>query len=511
MGIKMPEQKKPAQQKQPQKQTDKNIQNKGSNLPQENQPFKKKLEEIYERHQKDIEERKRAAAVDLSGGKAKRTEEHPREGFAKTDSNQNKKKNRDIKQIRKDSSPKITQNFTKQNEPPKIQLEYKQGIENQKQKEQTKNSIPKAQTEPKNYSPKKESIDPNKKQDFRNSFQVPPQKTVIKNNPQPPKVEKGFDINKKEAFPPKEKHFQQKREGSEAVPIPPKPSLRNEWGLEGGDKISPIRTYQNDIASTVKEKKESLTSVREKETKRARARGDKPRYEEKRETQKKTLKREKLVRILSTVFVVLIAGAGLYAGYSFYLSRTDSGSVNSNPSNGSGLISFNTQKTISLSESQEMTEAIRKIIGDTQNSAGIVKIEVLNNEGDPATAQEFINALGKNAPSYLTRNIGTYIFGVHSSQSQKNPFLVLQATNFSYGLAGMLDWERTLSQDLKVLFPSFPNQQSDGVWKDLFTGEINTRTQDTENGFIYTINNQGKIMISTNPETLTTIEQMTEK
>jgi hypothetical protein len=56
-------------------------------------------------------------------------------------------------------------------------------------------------------------------------------------------------------------------------------------------------------------------------------------------------------------------------------------------------------------------------------------------------------------PSYLARSLApTYMLGVHSINGTSTPFIILKTTSFETALAGMINWEMTLTQDFQSLF-----------------------------------------------------------
>ncbi len=73
------------------------------------------------------------------------------------------------------------------------------------------------------------------------------------------------------------------------------------------------------------------------------------------------------------------------------------------------------------------------------------------NEGGrevPASSEHIMKALAWNAPGTFTRGLGTHtVLG-----SVGEPYLILQSTNFDVAFAGMLTWERNMSEDLAPLF-----------------------------------------------------------
>jgi hypothetical protein len=88
-------------------------------------------------------------------------------------------------------------------------------------------------------------------------------------------------------------------------------------------------------------------------------------------------------------------------------------------------------------------------------------------DGTPrvVTAGEFLSALGAVIPGDLAQSLSDeYFFGVHSLD-QNVPILVLPLTDYEHAFAGMLGWEKSISDDLRPLFTHVPAEtlMSDGT------------------------------------------------
>jgi hypothetical protein len=88
-------------------------------------------------------------------------------------------------------------------------------------------------------------------------------------------------------------------------------------------------------------------------------------------------------------------------------------------------------------------------------------------DGTPriVSAQEFLSALGAVIPDDLAQSLSPeYFFGVHSLD-QNVPVLVLPLTDYEHAFAGMLGWEKSISDDLRPLFTHVPAEtlMSDGT------------------------------------------------
>ena len=491
--------------------------------------FKKKIEDIYNRHQQDIKKRKEEAQKALTDRKQEedrsenRYEQNRSGNRSRLKIKNNKWKVRNINPSRNERINTQKENgFNRQNPNPKkpeqekqlieksfpsknkIQLDYRGRTSLKQEPQNTRKNTPvtKFNTEKKRGA---EGV-------IRHQTQ-PASQSALQNKPSFPVPELKRKTKRQDLSVQKNKENRKediKKKGG--VSKPTKYKLRNEWGVQIKGPVSPIRTYQSDIASTVKKEEESVTSIREKEASRARSRGDKPRFEKKRDDQKKKGRRDKFIKVIATTFTVIVAGAGLYAGYTFYTSNFSSARYGQGEAGSTNTsLPSNVQKTISLSGRSVIKESIRRMIGDTPSSAGIVSIEITKNNGELATAQDILRNIEANIPEHLERNVESYMLGIHSSQNQKTPFLILNTGSFNRSLSGMLDWEGSLAQDMSNLFPEL-STENPGSWEDVVVNNLDTRIQNVAGDqLIYTVTDGGAVIISMEKEALVTITEMHKK
>lgn len=76
---------------------------------------------------------------------------------------------------------------------------------------------------------------------------------------------------------------------------------------------------------------------------------------------------------------------------------------------------------------------------------------------EPATGGALIAALALPAPNIVLRNIEPdSTVGVVRTGGESYPFFVLRVSSYERTFAGMLTWERSLTKDLSLLYPTYP-------------------------------------------------------
>ncbi len=75
---------------------------------------------------------------------------------------------------------------------------------------------------------------------------------------------------------------------------------------------------------------------------------------------------------------------------------------------------------------------------------------------EPAAGGALVRALGLTAPDILLRNTEpASTVGVVKASGETRPFLILRVASFERTFAGMLVWEKTMADDLRVFYPPY--------------------------------------------------------
>ena len=114
--------------------------------------------------------------------------------------------------------------------------------------------------------------------------------------------------------------------------------------------------------------------------------------------------------------------------------------------------------------------------------------------------------ISPSAPAYLLRSLGDYMFGI-LKQDTNELFILMKTDSFETGFSGMLEWEKTIAQEIGQLFfnaaSSTPTQFEDIVIKNKDTRAI--RNTQREMLFVYAFLDKEIILIAGNEKVFNNI------
>lgn len=228
----------------------------------------------------------------------------------------------------------------------------------------------------------------------------------------------------------------------EPTPIAPVPVpfSGNRSSLEGSNTPteSPLHTYKSDFADRIDKKQSSTFSVLAAQSDAAPLPA---------QVQKKNL----LLPTLAGVFFLLLSISGIVGTY-WYLQK------NQVPMATPGIPSliFADKKVEVRGSGNALLESLAGVASDSIPEGQLaVTYTTASDSGTPLQGGALIRALPLNAPDILLRNIAdTSTVGVIHAGTETRAFFILRVTSYPRSLAGMLVWEKTLLQDLSILYPS---------------------------------------------------------
>lgn len=221
--------------------------------------------------------------------------------------------------------------------------------------------------------------------------------------------------------------------------------------------LKTIRTYKDDIAQAMKNKKESLVSITAAENKRRILNGKLGPYDS--ASKRKYLKKTSVV-ILSAALFVLGAGSILY----FYGKSSTEVIIEPKPKIPSIIFSEKNEEfeITNLSRRQILNE-LTAIKNNTRLSTGEMKNVLITEtfvdsdgteKARPASARDFLSAIdAKTAASFMRSLEPVFMLGIYT-QDNNQPFLILKTSFYENAFAGMLEWEKNIKDDLAPLFGS---------------------------------------------------------
>ncbi|MDQ5912559.1 MAG: hypothetical protein QG568_774 [Patescibacteria group bacterium] len=214
------------------------------------------------------------------------------------------------------------------------------------------------------------------------------------------------------------------------------------------DDAQTVRTYQSDIANTIKNDNVSMIKIALSEKKR----------QEKRSQFDSTIEgNQKNVYILAGVIIAFIVIAGLIAGY-IYLQSTN---TTSGPSQTQQKVQplLYTESTSVLNIDQINIDDLLKIIERDKEAVmelGDMKSIVLtvgsSTEERQLTSEEFFYLLKSRAPDGLIRALdANFLLGVYAF-TPREMFAVFKVNSYDTAFAGMFEWEPNIESDIGDIF-----------------------------------------------------------
>ncbi len=122
-----------------------------------------------------------------------------------------------------------------------------------------------------------------------------------------------------------------------------------------------------------------------------------------------------------------------------------------------------------------------------------------------ATGGALIGALGLTAPNILLRNIApASTLGVISAGGETRPFFLLRVTSFERTFAGMLDWEKTMRDNLAAFYPPYPTDVSPATATSTQSATTTALLPPASRGFMDVIvdNHDARVMKDTQGRTV---------
>ncbi|MFA5841507.1 MAG: hypothetical protein WC835_00915 [Candidatus Paceibacterota bacterium] len=266
--------------------------------------------------------------------------------------------------------------------------------------------------------------------------------------------------------------------------------------------LKAIRTYQADVAESVKGQKTSLVRMVVAEQAR----------------KQQILELESPRNKWNIVFIV--------AGFAMLLSGTVAAIVVFNKYKQTGTIVGQPPAVVQsfifaengkvIPTAGQQTEVITKTIAKEVKSANnkldtIENISLTENTGDgetPLTTQRLFYFLDNRMPPSLLRSLDEdFMLGVHTFNGN-HPFIILKTNFYENTFAGMLGWEQYMARDLLPVFAVEKNPDSQVFTKsfeDRTLKNRDTRVLTDDNGstlLLYTFKDKETLIITTSGDTM---------
>lgn len=283
----------------------------------------------------------------------------------------------------------------------------------------------------------------------------------------------------------------------------------NEFGkvidaLHNKAKLPSLRSYQGDMAEFIKEKNESVISIAVKEKER---KEEMPKKEEKFKlpSQKKTGNFQKNFAVFLLSLLLIVGGSfGLFYVYKFIKNRP----LPEAPAK-EYVIPYNNLLTLANISSQNFGLEFKNL----PFVNGLSLVEVSDGNSVPfQKSKDFFSFLKVSLPPALERTLkDQYAIGSFSQNEENSYFIILTIKDFGVAFAAMLEWEKSLTEDLNFLISSGGNSQISSTtdslipdffeWKDLLIKNKDIRALANEKNrsiIAYTFLDKNTILITNN-------------
>ncbi len=335
------------------------------------------------------------------------------------------------------------------------------------------------------------------------------------NMPQPKKGTPEFYLEKQEKQGQSKKQIKNASQDSALIKTAKKDILKPK-GAVITKRTGTVRTFKSDLQSLMQNEKLSLTKIVAIES-------DKRRYT-KTKLKKKTEGRYSIMA--STVLLVAIVLTGSLFAYAVYLqnksgdsSQIDTLADNQSSSLSNDLLFIEDKTRIDISGKTRIyiirvLQAARDSKSINSMAGNVVEFELVKKLGNlykKISARDFLKMVYPNAPDTFVESIKpTYMTGVHVSKNGRDPFIIFTTDSYQYAFAAMLNWEKTMVDNIGVFLASpyrndFTGYLSDKPkFKDASLKNYSVRVLYSASGkvvLLYGFLYQDTIIITDNPKT----------
>lgn len=272
------------------------------------------------------------------------------------------------------------------------------------------------------------------------------------------------------------------------------------------ENLPPLRTYRQDVADVMREKKTSLVRMVLEEQKER----------NKREQEVSPTSRKNLpIVLLSALFIFSTIGIVYYI---YFTVNSGDNTIENLSLTPLIFVEKNIEVSINNKDSRALRSEIIKSIQDTNRRVDSIDYlfftETLGIQTPNGIVQKknlipsgrFFETLGMTVPPILLRSLRPdFMLGIHSF-NKNQPFLVLKTDYYDNAFAGMLEWEGHLTEDLLTLFGQENRVQelSQRKWGDTVIKNKDTRVLldfDGNIALVYAFKDQRTLIITTSEDT----------
>lgn len=273
-----------------------------------------------------------------------------------------------------------------------------------------------------------------------------------------------------------------------------------------GSGIKSIHTYTSDMADAIRENEASVIKIALAE-------------KEKREREKiyKEAEGTKSSKFfLALGGLVLIVGA-IFGSYFFFKKGTEAPVTENTIKDIDTLISFDQKVFIDATDARIQTDLYNLIKDELSKESPLLSIkaiiltEDLGNGKRLFPIENLISVLGDRAPGSLMRTLDEgYMLGSYNdSHGQEHVFLILKVKDYNQAYASMLEWEKTLLEDMFILFRKDLGVEGQALfeksWKDIIINNRDARIiydKESNELLYYIFPDKNTLIITDNQDTI---------
>jgi hypothetical protein len=216
------------------------------------------------------------------------------------------------------------------------------------------------------------------------------------------------------------------------------------------NKKSIVRTYKDDIASAIKDNHLSSINIAMAENQKSRGQTN---LKEK-ETRPNIFSKNKAVIFVSLI-LILVSIASLYAIYLFR-SKNSTPLITQNEFLSIITTDYKDELDTNIINKSKFIDILASRINDIQipvnNIYNIYSVTGTSTNKRLITPDEFITLAKFRTPDIIKRTfLSNFMVGMFSFD-RNLPFVILKSSYFDNAYAGMLEWEKNLEKDFRVLF-----------------------------------------------------------
>lgn len=222
--------------------------------------------------------------------------------------------------------------------------------------------------------------------------------------------------------------------------------LEKEFEVSPKEKpINPLRTYGDDIASTIKNQKESVLSINLAEKKKLEVKQGLTNEQSSEINTGETSRKNFIITIISIALVI----AGLGTLVTLYIIKK----INNNPEETEIAIVADNHAIINLGslEKNQIIGEISKKRGESMKADSIIYLD-LSQGAQTLETSNFLPAISPRIPDYLLRAFDKKLVLGFYSQNTNDLFQIININSYDNAFAGMLEWEKSMPNELLPLF-----------------------------------------------------------